>query len=501
MPEHADQAKPSNGRGWWWFYGVLAVLLLAPSWWQWGARPLAVTEVEFDFWMGALGQGTVAVVAGRVLFSILVLGLGIAWVGLLRGWASRAGLGQVLVAAGVAAVGFSTGLPFISPDVFYYLGKGWHAVHYGADVFTVPITAAEGWREDGMFRNIHPAFIKQLGNYGPFFHAVCVGVASVSEGDPVRALVVFKLVCLAGHGLSLWAVAGLAERLGRPAGWAVAAYGLNPLVLFSLLSANHNEALMMPTVIGAVLWALRQRAWGAGLLVGLGFGIKLIPVMAVPALGAWFFLSAGRGWRGVTRSGIFAAGVLVMVLAGLALFPTSLTGIFWIFQDAPWGMFRASTYVVPLLVFNFFPWEQEAMAWTLALGKAAFVGYWGLAFVQEALAPRRPAARRLVEWVAGALVGYLVVVSPFVAEWYLIWFAPLLLVLGGRHRDFALLLLAGYLPWVIWMAHPPMLLQLFSHLAAWLFLALLAWHWAVPRLRARWWLARRWMLTLVRRVA
>lgn len=489
MHDRRQQGESCWPGGAGWVYGFSAVALLLPSWLYWGKNPWRIIDHEFDFWIGQMGSEMGVVLTGRAVFTLLTLLLGLTYLRILARLPRDISVREVVPWVTAAALLFSTGLPFISPDVFYYLGKGWHAVHYGADVFREPIAQTPGWEQDPMFRNIHPAFIPQWGNYGPYFHALCMGVAGLSGGEPWQALLVFKWLCLAGHGLTVWGLAVLARQWGQSAGKVVFAYGMNPLVLLCLLTTNHNEAVMMPPLVWAMVAAAQGRGVISAIGLGLAFGIKLIPAIAAPALAVAHYLNSGGGVRGLIKVAGWGGVTLTAALGGVVVFSGSWASVLWIFEAMPLASVRATIYMIPALIEMPRPGEDVWLRWMLAAGKVVFIGFWSWIFLM-ALGRQRPvSARRLTRWVMGALVGYLVVVTPFVAEWYLVWFTGLGLALGGRHAKFVAVLTVGYLPLVIWLLKEPAVVALLALNLAWLWMTVQAAKWAWPGMRAEW----RWM--------
>jgi hypothetical protein len=107
----------------------------------------------------------------------------------------------------------------------------------------------------------------------------------------------------------------LARFLGERAGWALV-YGACPAVALEAANGAHLDAISALCVFGLGWAALRRRHWLAGIFLGLAAGIKLVPLLLVPA-----FLRDGR-WRTTLTAlslvivaylpHILAVGVLVL---------------------------------------------------------------------------------------------------------------------------------------------------------------------------------------------
>jgi Glycosyltransferase family 87 len=101
----------------------------------------------------------------------------------------------------------------------------------------------------------------------------------------------------------------LARFLGRRRGWALL-YGASPVVAVEAASSAHLDAVAALCLFGFGWAAVRARYWLAGIFLGLAAGIKLVPLLLVPAL-----LRGGR-WR-TAAGGVFVlvAGYVPHILA------------------------------------------------------------------------------------------------------------------------------------------------------------------------------------------
>ena len=296
-------------------YGVLALLTMAVSARLWWASPLRLTRFEFDYFLG-LFDGTPwavdAVLWGRILQAVWMAGLGVLYLGLVRrltvapeAWSNR----SVVRCIAALSLVFALGLPWVSPDVFYYIGTGWLEAHYGLNPYVDVMARVPGAATEAMFANVFAPFLQGVTPYGPVFQKLAAAVALLSGGHEKLALALFKGVFLALHAGNCWLVYQLA-----PAAWrrvALLAYGANPLILFSVLTCAHNDHLTNFCVLAALL-LLRRGGWfGAGAALGAAFSCKYFPVVFLPA-----FVAAA--WCQARREGRPPVGPSLRLLAGFA---------------------------------------------------------------------------------------------------------------------------------------------------------------------------------------
>lgn len=151
--------------------------------------------------------------------------------------------------------------------------------------------------------------------YPPISQAV-FGLASFVVPDNAslyQRVVTMKVVLTLFDLMTVWLLLGILRRVGRHAGWAIL-YAWSPLVLKECANSGHLDSIAVCLTTGAVLCLLRgvraiktrsSYSWLtlSALLLGLGVGAKLYPVVLIPALGLW---SARKvGWRaGVVYSSV-----------------------------------------------------------------------------------------------------------------------------------------------------------------------------------------------------
>lgn len=86
-------------------------------------------------------------------------------------------------------------------------------------------------------------------------------------------------------------------------------YFLNPLIILELTGNGHFEGLMAVCILASILLLERKKYLISGIMLGIGIGLKLIPLMLLPVLGAFV---AGRCKKSQTIKPIrlFITGVI-----------------------------------------------------------------------------------------------------------------------------------------------------------------------------------------------
>ena len=293
-------------------------------------------------------------VAG-VYYGALVI-LGLAWMWLLRtvGRDPRLPTWLVVAVFVVWSAPFLVGPPASSEDVYHYVGLG-RMVERGLDPYAAGINALG---DDPVVSVTPPFWRDDPSPYGPLFVRT-TWLASTLTQDSFRAtamtLRLFGFACLLLLALPLTA---LARRSGTRPAVALTAVLCSPLVLVQLVSAGHNETLMMLLLAGGVAVGLagmasagrdrRPAMVAAGVaLCGAAGAVKLPALLGAVLLG---WLWAGRGAPTIERlvgavSGLVAAAVVVV---GISV--ASGLGVAWVRAlDVPQ---RAQTLLAPFTAFG-----------------------------------------------------------------------------------------------------------------------------------------------------
>ncbi|HIK90836.1 MAG TPA: hypothetical protein EYG03_02435 [Planctomycetes bacterium] len=164
--------------------------------------------------------------------------------------------------------------------------------------------------------------------YPPVSQAVFAAAATVT---PLRAYVevrrfVTKFFIVLFDVLAMFGLLALLQHFRKPTGWLIC-YAWSPLVLKEFANSGHLDAIAVGfTVWAVVFWskALRQKSAmllsAAAVLLGLGIGAKLSPVVAVPVIAVSVLRHFGFRQFAVS-------GALVTVVSAITLWPMLATKI------------------------------------------------------------------------------------------------------------------------------------------------------------------------------
>ncbi|MEO8687359.1 MAG: glycosyltransferase 87 family protein [Solirubrobacteraceae bacterium] len=321
--------------------------------------------------------------------------------------ASRIPLWWIGAAVLVLHVAFLLAPPMLSTDVFNYIDVARLGGLYHVDPYVVHPAAR---RHDAVYVFVH--WRHTVTDYGPLFTLAVRPLGRVSVAE---ALWVFKaLAALAGLGCTAL-IGWIAHRRGGSAARAVAAFGLNPVLLVWTVAGAHNDLLMLLALLAGVALVLSDRLAAAGAALVAATAIKLSAGLVIP-----FLVLRRAPGRLRLLAGLVVAAALVVAISVVA-FPDHALGMFAKLQrqealvdigSVPLGLAYAAGFA------RIVPRELQVLHVLLAAWIAGWLVY--VARGGDALAA--------AGW---ALLG-VIVTSSWLLPWYLVW--PLALAAATDRR-------------------------------------------------------------------
>jgi len=247
---------------------------------------------------------------------------------------------------------------------------------------------------------------------------------------PPLTQAVFALCAKWPFGLKLLFVAAdlgivwLLVRRGVPLS-RVAWYAWNPGVIVAFAGGAHYDSLFVLPLVLAVFALVDRRAAASCLWLGVALGLKTVPVFLLPL---WALVLRKRaGWLGVA----LAVPLLASLPYGGPLVVTeSLRQFVYVT--------RCNDMVIWLVELVWPNPEQKNLRWTLLMGFTVLAVTW--IFRREPI--------RATLWVFGVML----MLSPVVHPWYLIWILPFAVLRGAW--PWAVFAVSGGCGFLLWSSTP-----------------------------------------------
>ncbi|GAA2752745.1 hypothetical protein GCM10010440_70040 [Kitasatospora cinereorecta] len=431
MPHWALTAEPRRCR----WLGLAGSLALAAGSLRSGALPVAAGARPTPGHAGPAllltGLGTVLLVAAWLLLgrgltrTDRAAPVGVRWLAVTLAWWA----GPLLAAA-----------PLFSRDVYSYLAQG-AMLDAGLDVY------AHGPADLGgpEAAQVPDVWLRTPAPYGPLFLALArtaraVAGPGVVGSGVVGGVLALRALALAGTVALVVLLPRLARACGVPPAAALWLGALNPLVLLHLIGGAHNDAVLLPLLVGGLLAARRGQVVGAAALVTLAALVKAPAVLALPAV-AWLAVpqeaAEGGGPRRTAVDLVRAAGTVAVAAVATTVLVTALAGT---------GYGWLTALGTPVSAGSWSPVSSlgRAAATVFAGGDPAVtalvqrLGLGGAATVAVLLARRVARGRIDAVHATGLALAALVLLGPALRPWYALWAAVLIAAaapLGDRTRS------------------------------------------------------------------
>jgi alpha-1,6-mannosyltransferase len=335
----------------------------------------------------------------------------------------------------------------ISRDVYSYIAHGQIvSLHHANPYVQTPADFPSFLTE----KLVGPQWVDTPSVYGPLFTQIAGVVTRMT--DRLDVLVdAFRLLAIASSLATTFVIAAVANRV-RPdrAVFAIAAFGLNPVILFQSAGSGHNDLLVALAIASAAWCMIRDRSHVAiGLMAcaGLVKATAFLPLLLLLVWVVWRRPAEERLRVGVAHT---AVALAVVVVAAAPFFQL---------HDPTLGMLELSSHEGWLAPSRFFRRLLDAISGD-TLGVVARVAFaiaivgsvvWLVRAVARAAVSGRPTPELLGGWGWALLA--LTLLGPVLLPWYLAWSLPLIWILPRVPRA-CLIALSAVLALSQWTAEP-----------------------------------------------
>ncbi|MEE1736528.1 polyprenol phosphomannose-dependent alpha 1,6 mannosyltransferase MptB [Streptomyces sp. BE147] len=325
--------------------------------------------------------------------------------------------------------------PLYSADVYSYIAQGAMVIE-GHDVYSAgPSVLDPAGLGGDAAASVGRNWTDTPAPYGPFFLILARLVTWATGGTIVPAVLGMRLIALGALVLIVWALRRLAREYGRSESGALWLGALNPLLLIHVVGGIHNDGLMIGLMLAGTVLATRGR-WVAGsALVGLAMMVKSPAALALLFIGVLVGRAATGPLVRRVAKGLLAPGLVAGAVAVAAALLGG-TGFGWLRSQGVAGSIHTALSVTSdlglvlgeLLHLLIGSDVEPVKSAVQTLGLAAAFGLI-LHFAWRAANGRLTAVHAL-----GLSMVVLVVLSPMVQPWYLLWGVTVIAATEWRGR-------------------------------------------------------------------
>jgi len=386
--------------------------------------------------MGLVFVGLLATATAAIAFLLV----------LREAWHGRITLRTVLL----LALGYHLAvlmLPLLfSRDVYSYAYYGRIVSTYGSNPY---VATPLDFPLNSLFDLTWPGWRGTPSVYGPLFTWMSAFLTSTTKSIP-SLITSFQLLAGAASLGTAALLARTAQRV-RPerAVFAAAVVGLNPIVVFHVVGGGHNDMLVALAIAAAAAALFSGHRLTAAILLGLGMSVKATAVVPLLLLLVAVAASAPPDKRRrelLAFCGIVGGGWLVLALPFLQLTNPTL-GLFGVAGNDSWMAPGQLVVQVGMAIGSLVAGDAGADVGAIIARLSLFaLSVTGVLLIARQLW-RRPDARTPAGIAAAWAWALLIVIlpSPVLFTWYLVWILPLAWVLPKIPRRALVLLSASFI--------------------------------------------------------
>ena len=200
---------------------------------------------------------------------------------------------QIYIYIAIISLFFVLVIPFLSSDIFYYLGVGRLDSKYGQNPYYVTIKDFVESGENSKYLEQDTVLAKGYENdwgnttvvYGPVWTFICKIVSGLTFGNIDIALFIFKLINMAIHLLNCYLIYKITGRK-----LFVLIYGLNPYMFIEGIANAHNDIYVVAFILVSLYFLLkRKNIFVSIVFLALATAIKYFAILLLPFIIIYYF--------------------------------------------------------------------------------------------------------------------------------------------------------------------------------------------------------------------
>lgn len=185
---------------------------------------------------------------------------------------------SVLIFIAIISFTFMLILPYLSSDIYYYIGDSWLLTKYGENPYYTTVSDIQEKGINDEILNNTGYWKSTTSIYGPLWNIFSSILVSFSFGKLTVALFVFKVVSYLIHILNSYLIYKITNSKKY-----MLLYGLNPLVLLEFLSNVHNDIYLVFFILLSLYFLVRKKnTYLTMFALALSVSIKYSTALLVP---------------------------------------------------------------------------------------------------------------------------------------------------------------------------------------------------------------------------
>ena len=342
---------------------------------------------------------------------------------------------QIMIFIFIISVIFMMILPFLSSDIYYYMGDSWLASKYGENPYYTTVKDLQDNGINDEILNNTGYWSHTTSIYGPIWNSIAKLLVSLSFGKVTIALFIFKIASLLIHVLNSYLIYKISK-----SNKYMLLYGLNPLVLIELLSNVHNDIYLILFILLSLYFLIRKKNICFTLIfLALSIAIKYSTVLIVPFILIYCFKDKNIPKR-----------ILYCLITGISI--TVLVIMFYLPYYRDISIFtnmlvQDGKYTQSIMALLFVKMNQNHLFKIINTFKLPIFALIYLITLLQVLVKNNINLKYIMKKYNMIMLIFIFVILTTFQKWYILWILPTMIWQNKNMRNFILsLTIAGIIP-------------------------------------------------------
>ena len=314
-------------------------------------------------------------------------------------------------------------VPFLSSDVFYYLGVGRLDSAYGQNPYYVTIKDFVESGNNSQYLEQDTVLAKGYENdwgsttvvYGPVWTLVCKIVAGISFGNIDIALLLFKLLNMSIHLVNCYLIYQLTGKK-----LFVLLYGLNPYMFIEGIANVHNDIYVVTCILASLYFLLKKKNIIVSIVfLALATAIKYFAVLLLPFIIMYYFRDK-KPWERLKNCFLYGMLFVFIVAITYLLYIQDMQVLSGIMTQQ--GKFTKNFYIILMEYFDI-PNLVSNVNRVLLISFTIIYFFTCLTLLFKKQITFREEMRKIQYF----LVAFLFLLITNFQPWYIMWLFPLMI--------------------------------------------------------------------------
>ncbi len=330
---------------------------------------------------------------------------------------------EVYIYIAIISLIFVFVIPFLSSDIFYYLGIGRLDSQYNQNPYYVTIKDFVESGENSKYLEKDTVLAQGYSNdwgdttvvYGPVWTFICRIVAGITFGNIDFALLVFKLLNMAIHIVNSYLIYKLTGKK-----LFVLLYGINPYMLIEGIANVHNDIYVVAFILASLYFLLKKKNLIISILfLALATAIKYFAILLLPFVIIYHFRDKKPSER-LKKCIIYGILFLLIIVATYVIYVQDLQVLNGILTQQE--KYAKNFYIILMEYFNIPNLASKINSILLII----FI-YIYFSTNVELLCEKKISFRRCARKYEYFLLAFLFLLITNFQPWYIMWLFPLMM--------------------------------------------------------------------------